>query len=83
MENTTIQTIPSFVGLRNARGSEPYSIHMTNRILTNPSNGKDISAEIDAAIAATASQATHRKIVYREDSHLSVCVDVGGDRVNY
>jgi hypothetical protein len=66
-----------------ARGQQPYTIYLTNRTLANPANGKDISKIINTAIAATAAQATHRKIVFRDDAKLSICVDTGNDHVNY
>jgi hypothetical protein len=66
-----------------ARGDARYTIHITNKTLMNPANGKNVSALIDKAVEATASVATRRKVVYRADSRLSLCVDLGEDRVNY
>lgn len=69
--------------IANARGTEPYTIHITNRTLKNPSNGKDISALVNAALATTAAKAPKRKVVFRDDAELSVRVDLGTDPVNY
>lgn len=66
-----------------ARGDAPYTIHMTNRTMVNPTNGKDVSALIDAALEKTQAAATRRTVLYRDDSRLSFCVDAGDFRVNY
>lgn len=75
-----------FAWIAEARGAEPYTIHITNRELVNPKkNGAaaDISAQVNKAIADTTSVAVKRKVVFRANNDLSVMVDLGTEKVNF
>jgi len=75
-----------FGWIAEARGGEPYSIHITNRKLVNTKKtgaAADISALVNKVIADTAGTAVKRKIVFRDDGALSVMVDLGSEKVDF
>jgi hypothetical protein len=75
-----------FGWMADARGADPYTIHITNKKLMNPKKGGhegDISAQVTKAINDSASVAVNRTVVFREKDALSFKVDLGSDAVDF
>ena len=75
-----------FQWIAEARGAEPYTIHVTNRQLVNPKKAgteRDISALVNKAVEDSAGIAVNRQIVYRDESALSVMVELGSEKVDF
>lgn len=76
-----------FGWIAEARGSDDYTIHMTNKELMNPvkktAEDRDISAKVMAALDASAAAAPNRKVVFRAKDELSLKIDLGTSVVDY
>ncbi|MBL8222664.1 MAG: hypothetical protein JNL62_25725 [Bryobacterales bacterium] len=59
-----------------ARGKEPYTIHITNEKLFDSKKQLDVGALVRQTITATAAQAPKRKVAFRKEDKLSMKVDL-------